>query len=1121
MENPIPQAEKPRRLPPPQAEIVDEKIADYLKYNVIQESSGAWASPVHLVRRPGSDKVRMVCDLRKANTQLKDCKKYLNCVEENLNLVGPKCIFSKADLRSAYHMLNISEPFRDITAIVTQKNLYRFTVLPFGLSNAVAVFEMVMEKVFGSLDSNEISHYLDDFLLHSDDVEMHLKSLESFLRTVVAFRMKLSPDKCKFFKSEMEYLGVVVSPSGVKKSDEFCANIQQAEKPRTSHQMMKFLGLVNYQRRFIPSCSEIIRPLSKAIDHKCKKTKIIWTPEMDIAFDKIKQLMQVDLSLAYPDYSEDASEFQLYCDASSSAVAASLCQVQRGEFRVITHSSKSLDPTQLRWSTTDRELYALTWGILQHRHFLISRKFTVYCDHKPLKYLYTMKHVSPRLARTYEKLAEFDFQIEYVKGVDNEIADFFSRLSNKASNELHNEMSNALFQEVYIPSGFLEVPVPGGGDAMFDSLFAALQSIGNNLITSTIELRERCVDEILKNPRRFESDEERIKTFVTRIRGMRVVGVTPFLEVLCAAATITKLKIVLYVGVKQPLVFLPRVAKNCKSSKEFDARSETIYLIVKGEGCHYNWLTPLVAAETNILEHEMLFENPPSHEVEDEIQAEILNIQGAFVYNRILADQKDIVKDLEEEDRDAKLILANINTSWPPYDKDKIILLSSVLGIHKCNNLAHKKSDLTLKQGINEVCITFDTACSISTINEGALNTLDAMGAQIIINRNPTDVNIKALGDYNITPKGVAQVRIPCEVTDASFLDHTYLILPQDDMNQCILVGGDLLSTHGVSLSFVPRDLYNSRIEEPAHHVTASCKVISLYPTGRVGEAEIYEFMEQKDDAEVNIAKVTEIKNPSATTSNIPGNKRNKSKQKKKKDPYNRNDNNNNDHQAEFLIPVENIEGLQRSNSEINKMYRYIRDGANGKCPLPRYQPYVQNMHIIHDVLMHNQIPVVPMDAAVNMICSIHEEYSHCGRQKLLEKIDKCCWRPGIYSLLTNILRTCPVCQTMKTCTTRPTPPLLKGRKRHPFELIVADIVSLPRSSQGYTSALVLCDYCTKWIQIFPLKKHAASNTIKAIEQYLASIPKCPKFILTDGATEFRSTEFEEGLKKLGSKSSI
>ena len=136
-----------------------------------------------------------------------------------------------------------------------------------------------MSHCFEPCDNNDhLAHYLDDFLIPADDIEEMLKRIEEFLRQVVKFRIKLAPDKSVFFAREITFLGYILNNRGVKKSPEYVERIKHAPRPETVHDMMKFLGLVNFQRRFVPHCSELLAPLNAAIEIKgrnIKRTKIV------------------------------------------------------------------------------------------------------------------------------------------------------------------------------------------------------------------------------------------------------------------------------------------------------------------------------------------------------------------------------------------------------------------------------------------------------------------------------------------------------------------------------------------------------------------------------------------------------------------------------------------------------------------------------------------------------------------------------------------------------------------------------------------------------------------------------------------------------------------------------
>ena len=259
-----------------------------------------------------------------------------------------------------------------------------------------------------------VHHFLDDFIIPADTVDQMLERVEKYLRVVVKHRIKLSAEKCQWFKREITFLGYILSVNGVKKSPEYFERIKQASKPATVHEMMKFLGLVNFQRRFIPSCSDILAPLYEAIKVKgknIKKTPVFWNDEMEEAFEKIKSELAKDVSLAFPIVGPDAPILQLYVDASNRSMGALLYQSQYGQLRPISFISKLFSSAELNYSSYDKEILAMVRGITAHNQFLLGRKFILYTDCKNIVYLFKMKHCCPRLIRLLEKLTAYDFTI--------------------------------------------------------------------------------------------------------------------------------------------------------------------------------------------------------------------------------------------------------------------------------------------------------------------------------------------------------------------------------------------------------------------------------------------------------------------------------------------------------------------------------------------------------------------------------------------------------------------------------------------------------------------------------------------------------------------------------------
>ena len=270
--------------------------------------------------------------------------------------------------------------------------------------------------------------YIDDILIMGTTFEEHLNLLSKVLETLFRYEIKLKLSKCDFFKSEIEFLGHLVSATGIKKMSTYNDNILKYPRPDNVGQLREFLGLVNFQRKFLPHCSLIQKPLSSHTGGS-RSRKLEWTPDMLAAFEQLKREMSIDLELAYPDYSESAHKLELWVDASATGDGAYLAQQQMGVHRVIGFASMTFTATQINYFTMERELTALRWGIKTFRPFLCGVAFTLFTDHQSLVHLHNMKLVCSRLARTVEELADYVFNICYVPGHLNCAADALSRLN--------------------------------------------------------------------------------------------------------------------------------------------------------------------------------------------------------------------------------------------------------------------------------------------------------------------------------------------------------------------------------------------------------------------------------------------------------------------------------------------------------------------------------------------------------------------------------------------------------------------------------------------------------------------------------------------------------------------
>ena len=234
--------------------------------------------------------------------------------------------------------------------------------MPFGLSNAPATFERVMETVLRGLSYEACLVYLDDIIIVGRSFEEHLKNIRKVFQKLKEANLKLSPSKCKLFRRKVTYLGHIISPEGVQTDPEKIKAVKEWCPPQDVHQLKSFLGLCTYYRRFVKGFSKIARPLHKLTE---AKQKFLWTAECEEAFNHLKGALTSAPILAYPQPDKD---FILDTDASNEGVGAVLSQELDGQERVIAYFSKSLSRSERNYCITRKELLAIVKAVGHFNH---------------------------------------------------------------------------------------------------------------------------------------------------------------------------------------------------------------------------------------------------------------------------------------------------------------------------------------------------------------------------------------------------------------------------------------------------------------------------------------------------------------------------------------------------------------------------------------------------------------------------------------------------------------------------------------------------------------------------------------------------------------------------------
>ena len=421
---------------------VHQHIQEMLDGGAIQPSQSPWCNAVVLVRKKDAS-LRFCIDFRCLNARTKKDAYPLPCMQETMeSMVGTRH-FSCMDLKSRFWKVQMDEESRQYTAFtVGSMGLYEVLRMPYGLCNAPAMFQHLMQNCLGELNLTYTLIYLDNVIIYSKTEEEHLVRLHAVLEGFMEHGLKLKPSKCNFFRTEISYLGHKVSAAGMEPGTDGLKGIAEIAPPATYTQVRKFLGAMGYFRHFIKGYARIAKPLNDLLqgeNSKLKSHPVGLPPDALAAFQEHKIKCLTVPVLTFADFKKP---FLLERDASIEGLGAVLSQKQDdSRYHPITYASHSLKGGELKYHSSKLEFLALKWAVTeQFREYLQYQPCLVRTDNNPLTYVMTMPNLDAVRHRWVAAMAGYNFEIEYVCGMDNKVADALSHVGGRLDEEAIKEL---------------------------------------------------------------------------------------------------------------------------------------------------------------------------------------------------------------------------------------------------------------------------------------------------------------------------------------------------------------------------------------------------------------------------------------------------------------------------------------------------------------------------------------------------------------------------------------------------------------------------------------------------------------------------------------------------------
>lgn len=421
IQNSSPIKQHPYRVNAHKRAIMRKEVEYLMENGLAVPSCSPWSSPCVLVPKPDGT-FRFCTDYRKVNAvTVPDCYP-LPRMEDCIDNLGSASFVTKLDLLKGYWQIKLTPQASAISAFVTPDHFMQYSVMAFGLRNAPATFQRLINTVlFGVPNCNA---YLDDLVVYASEWSEHISLLHTVFEKLSNATLTLNLAKCEFARATVTYLGKEVGQGQVRPVAAKVSAIAEFPVPKTRRELRRFLGMSGYYRSFCRNFSSVVSPLTNLLS---PSQQFVWSAECQHAFESIKALLCCAPVLAAPDFT---TPFKLEVDASALGAGAVLIQEDRDSIEhPVCYFSRKFNKHQINYSTIEKEALALLLALQYFEVYLGSSSFPimVYTDHNPLVFLSRMYNQNQRLMRWALIVQNYNLEIRHKKGTDNIVADALSR----------------------------------------------------------------------------------------------------------------------------------------------------------------------------------------------------------------------------------------------------------------------------------------------------------------------------------------------------------------------------------------------------------------------------------------------------------------------------------------------------------------------------------------------------------------------------------------------------------------------------------------------------------------------------------------------------------------------